>query len=98
MIAVSSPSSHRFPASLTDPPRSCPTCLKGPHTPIHHCGQSAHRTFTHALQVCRVLHLVTWASCDSHATTHHGGCLISHPSRWQTWALGVPTPVSCYSG
>src|SRR5882672_6985819 len=37
------------------------------------------------------------ASRDSRATTCHGGCLVSHPSRWQSWALGVPTLVSCYS-
>src|SRR5882672_9173904 len=50
------------------------------------------------LQVCQVLHSVMRASCDSHATTHHGGCLIGHPSCQQTWALGVPPLVSCYSG
>src|SRR5467141_492648 len=98
MIAVSSPSSHSFPALLTNPPQSHPTCLKGPCTLIHHCGQSAHRTLTHALQVCRALHSVTRASRDSRTTTRHGGHLVSHPSRRQTWALGVPTLVSCYSG
>src|SRR5882672_11123025 len=98
MIAVSSQSSHSSPALLTDPPRSRLTCPKGPCTPIHHCGQSACRTLTHVLQVCQALHSVTWASHDSHATTHHGGCLVGHPSHQQTWALGLPTLVSCYSG
>src|SRR5882672_5321988 len=50
------------------------------------------------LQVCQVLHSVMRASHDSHATTHHEGCLVGHPSCQQTWALGVPTLVSCYSG
>src|SRR5882672_4040041 len=69
-----------------------------PALPSHHCGQSAHRTLTHALQVCRVLHSVTQASRDSRATTRHGGRLVGHPPRRKTWALGVPTLVSCYSG
>src|SRR5467141_813472 len=98
MIAVSSPSSHSFPALLTNPPQSHPTCLKGPCTPIHHCGQSTHRTLAHALQVCWALHSVMWVSHDSCTTTHHGGRLVGHPSRRQTWALGVPTLISCYSG
>src|SRR5882672_8083148 len=97
MITVSSQSSHSFPASLTDPPRSCPTCLKGPRTPIHHCGQSTRRTLAHTLQVCQVLHSVMWASRDSHATMRHEGHLVGHPARQQAWALGVPTLVSCYS-
>src|SRR5882672_5285675 len=29
---------------------------------------------------------------------HHGGCLIGHPPCQQTWALRVPTLVSCYFG
>ena len=97
-IAVPSLRRHCFPASLTDPPRSCPICPKGPHTPIHHCSQSARQTLAHALQVCQALHSVTRASCDSRATTRHGGRLVGHPSRRQAWALGVPTLVSCYSG
>src|SRR5882672_8445789 len=41
---------------------------------------------------------VTWSSRDNRATTRHGGCLIGRPPfRW-TWALRVPTLVSCYSG
>src|SRR5882672_7668908 len=98
MIAVPSPRRHCFPASLTDPPRSSLTCPKGPRTPIPHRGQSARRTLTHALQVYWAPHLVTRASCDSRATTHHEGRLISHPARWQAWALGVPTLISYYSG
>src|SRR5882672_9502910 len=98
MIAVSSPSSHSFPALLTNPPQSRLTCPKGPRTPIHHCSQSACQTLAHALQVCWALHSVTRASCDSCTTTRHGGHLVGHPSRRQTWALGVPTLVSCYSG
>src|SRR5467141_2776257 len=41
---------------------------------------------------------VTWAPRDSRATTRHAGHLVGHPPRRQSWALGVPTPVSCYSG
>src|SRR5882672_10379957 len=41
---------------------------------------------------------VTWSSHDNRATTHHGGCLIGHPPRRQTWALRVPTLISYYSG
>src|SRR5882672_3411941 len=29
---------------------------------------------------------------------HHGGHLVSHPPHRQTWALGVPTLISCYFG
>src|SRR5882672_2795953 len=98
IIAIPSLRRHCFPASLTDLPRSCPTCPMGPRTPIHHCGQSAHRTLAHALQVDRALPSVTRASRDSCATTRHEGHLIGHPSRRQTWALGVPTLVSHYFG
>src|SRR5882672_10852039 len=45
-----------------------------------------------------MLDLVTWSSCDNRATTRHGGRLISHPPHQQTWALRVPTLVSCYFG
>src|SRR5882672_10489456 len=41
---------------------------------------------------------VTWSSCDNHATTCHKGHLIGRPPRRQTWALRVPTLVSCYFG
>src|SRR5467141_2281359 len=41
---------------------------------------------------------VTWSSHDNHATTHHGGHLISCPPHRQTWALRVPTLISYYSG
>src|SRR5882672_7006257 len=49
-------------------------------------------------QLLRTPYSVTWAPCDSRATTRHAGHLIGHPPRWQSWALGVPTPISCYSG
>src|SRR5882672_7661220 len=39
----------------------------------------------------------TW-SRDNRTTTHHEGRLAGRPPRQWTWALGVPTPVSCYSG
>src|SRR5882672_1776875 len=29
---------------------------------------------------------------------HHGGRLVGRPPRRQTWALRVPTLISCYSG
>ena len=35
---------------------------------------------------------------DNHATMRHGGCLVSCPPHRQTWALRVPTVVSCYFG
>src|SRR5467141_5478678 len=57
-----------FPSSLTDPARSCPTCLKHPGTPIVNCGQSAHRIFAHTLQVPQPQYVVTWASRDNRAT------------------------------
>src|SRR5882672_5027484 len=41
---------------------------------------------------------VMWSSCDNHSTTCHGGHLISHPPCRQTWALRVPTLISCYFG
>src|SRR5882672_11157834 len=40
---------------------------------------------------------VMWSSCDNCATTHHGGHLVGHPPHWRTWALRVPTLISCYS-
>src|SRR5467141_3387419 len=39
-----------------------------------------------------------WSSRDNHATMHHEGCLVGRPPRRQTWALRVPTLVSCYFG
>src|SRR5882672_9673138 len=39
-----------------------------------------------------------WSSRDNRATMHHGGHLVSCPPHRQTWALRVPTLVSCYSG
>src|SRR5467141_3187820 len=39
-----------------------------------------------------------WSSCDNRATTCHGGRLVGCPPRWQTWALRVPTLISCYFG
>src|SRR5882672_4908740 len=44
------------------------------------------------------LDLVTWSSHDNCTTTHHGGRLVGHPPHRRTWALRVPTLVSCYSG
>src|SRR5882672_9386160 len=44
------------------------------------------------------LDLVMWSSSDNHATTCHGGRLVGHPPRRQSWALRVPTLVSCYFG
>src|SRR5882672_6535692 len=41
---------------------------------------------------------VTWSSHDNRATTRHGGRLVSRLPRRQTWALRVPTLVSCYFG
>src|SRR5882672_12492882 len=41
---------------------------------------------------------VMWSSCDNRTTMHHGGRLVGRPPRWQTWALRVPTLLSCYSG
>src|SRR5882672_9796597 len=41
---------------------------------------------------------VMWSLRDNRATMRHGGHLIGHPPRRQTWALRVPTLVSCYSG
>src|SRR5882672_8886350 len=41
---------------------------------------------------------VTWSARDNRTTTCHGGHLIGHPPCRQTWALRVPTLVSCYSG
>src|SRR5882672_1315483 len=64
---------------------------------MRNSGQSARRTLPHALQVFRMLYSVTWAPRDSHATTHHAGHLVGHPPHRQTSALGVPTPISCYS-
>src|SRR5882672_10667945 len=45
-----------------------------------------------------MLDLVTWSSCDNCTTMCHGGCLVGCPPHWWTWALRVPTLVSCYSG
>src|SRR5882672_3765206 len=50
------------------------------------------------MQGLLMLDPVTWSSCDNHATMRHGGRLIGCPPCWQTWALRVPTLVSCYSG
>src|SRR5882672_8110572 len=44
------------------------------------------------------LDLVMWSSRDNRTTTHHGGRLVGRPPRQQTWALRVPTLVSCYFG
>src|SRR5882672_5925446 len=41
---------------------------------------------------------VMWSSCDNRTTTCHGGHLVGHPPHRQTWALRVPTLISCYSG
>src|SRR5882672_11927233 len=41
---------------------------------------------------------VTWSSRDNRATTCHGGRLVGRPPRRWTWALRVPTLVSCYFG
>src|SRR5882672_3904739 len=83
-----------FPSPLTDHSRSRPTCPKHPGITIVNCGQSARRI---ASQVPWEQYMVTWASLDNHATTRHEGRLTSRPPRRWTWALGVPTPVSCYS-
>src|SRR5882672_1849441 len=39
-----------------------------------------------------------WSSRDNRATMRHEGHLIGRPPRRQTWALRVPTLVSCYFG
>src|SRR5882672_6731905 len=39
-----------------------------------------------------------WESRDNRTTTRHEGHLVSCPPRRRTWALRVPTLVSCYSG
>src|SRR5882672_11377169 len=44
------------------------------------------------------LDLVMWSSHDNRATTRHGGRLVGRPTHWRTWALRVPTLISCYSG
>src|SRR5882672_3622303 len=41
---------------------------------------------------------VTWSSHDNRATTRHEGHLVGRPPLRQTWALRVPTLISCYSG
>src|SRR5882672_10460719 len=40
---------------------------------------------------------VTCSSRDRCATMCHGDHLVSRPPHWWTWALRVPTLVSCYS-
>ena len=50
------------------------------------------------MQGLLMLDPVTWSSCDNRATMRHGGHLVGHPPRRRTWALRVPTLVSCYSG
>src|SRR5882672_3623672 len=41
---------------------------------------------------------VTWSSHDNRATTRHEGHLVGRPPHRQSWALRVPTLVSCYFG
>src|SRR5882672_1165167 len=41
---------------------------------------------------------VTWSSHDNRATMRHEGHLVGCPPCWQTWALRVPTLISCYFG
>src|SRR5882724_5727650 len=47
---------------------------------------------------CRgwVPYSVTWPSCDEHTTMHLSGCLISMPTCWKAWDLGVPTLIFIY--
>src|SRR5467141_4806023 len=53
---------------------------------------------TPTLQRLLMLDPVMWSSRDNRATTRHGGHLVGCPPRRQTWALRVPTLVSCYFG
>src|SRR5882724_5509679 len=36
---------------------------------------------------------IMWSSRDNHATMRHPCCLISRPTSWKSWDLGVPTLV-----
>src|SRR5882672_8744460 len=82
----------------TDLSQSCPTSSHSPPSSIPSCGQSPGRIMSHTVQGLLMLDVVTWPARDNRATTHHEGHLISHPSHRQTWVLGFPTLVSCYSG
>src|SRR5882672_10385958 len=98
MIAISSPSSHSFPASLTNPHRSCLTC---PKVPTLQSTTVARAPVEPSPTCCKYVGHCT-RSCGHHVTVVQPGIMeatslaIHLVGRHGPW--GVPTLVSCYSG
>src|SRR5882672_12487063 len=65
---------------------------------IPNSSHTSGRITSPTMQGLLMLDPVMWSSHDNRATMLHGGHLIGCPPRQQTWALRVPTLVSCYSG
>src|SRR5882672_5130600 len=90
------------PIELFTRARSGPIMPDYPLSPgspsIPNRSRTSGRITSPTMQGLLMLDLVTWASHDNSATMHHGGRLVGCPPCRRTWALGVPTLVSCYSG
>src|SRR5882672_12889462 len=97
MITVTSPGSHSSPRGSLIGPKYVQSVRQSTTFRSPNCGQNAHRTMIPIMDRPWALSSVMWPSCDNPATMHHEGCLVGHPPGWNTWVLGVPTLVSCYS-
>src|SRR5882672_10091159 len=90
------------PIELFTRARSGPIMPDYPSSPgspsIPNSSRTSSQIMSPTMQGLLTLDLVTWASCDNCTTTRHGGRLVGHPPCQRTWALRVPTLVSCYSG
>src|SRR5882672_10597082 len=98
MIMTTPTGPHRAPHPAPIRPDNAQLALVPYSFSIPSSSRNPSQIMIPTLQGLLTLDLVTWSSCDNHATTHHGGRLISHPPHWWTWALRVPTLISCYSG
>src|SRR5882672_3403297 len=65
---------------------------------ITNSSRTSSRIMSPMVQGLLTLDPVMWPSCDNCATTRHGGHLIGCPPHRRTWALRVPTLISCYYG
>src|SRR5882672_10890994 len=97
MIAITSPGSHSSPRGSPIGPNYVQSVCQSTTSRSPNCGQNTHQTMIPMMDQPWVLSSVTWPSHDNPATTCHEGCLVGSSPHRNTWVLGVPTLVLCYS-